>query len=66
MSNVGAVDRVIRIVVGLALISLLFVLSGPAHWIGLIGFVPLLTAFFGFCPLYAALGLNTSHATKTS
>jgi hypothetical protein len=65
IANVGAVDRVIRIVVGLALISLLFVLSGPVRWIGLIGFIPLLTAIFGVCPLYSAFGLSTCHATET-
>jgi len=44
IANVGAVDRVIRIVVGLALISLMFVLSGPVRGVGLIGFISLLTA----------------------
>ncbi len=63
-TNVGSVDRVIRIAVGLALISLLFVTSGPIRWVGLIGFIPLLTAFVGFCPLYTALGLSTRHAPK--
>ncbi len=63
-TNVGPVDRVIRIVLALALFSLFFVTSGPVRWVGLIGFVPLLTAFFGFCPLYTALGLNTRHAAK--
>lgn len=65
IANVGAVDRVIRVVVGLALISLLFVLNGPVRWAGLIGFIPLLTAFFGYCPLYTAVGLTTRHATRT-
>ncbi len=63
-TNVGSADRVIRIVVGLALISLLLVASGPVRWVGLIGFVPLLTAFVGFCPLYTALGLNTRPSAK--
>jgi len=64
IANVGRVDRVIRIVVGFALISLLFVANGPVRWIGLLGFIPLLTAIVGFCPLYTALGLNTDHVTK--
>lgn len=60
-ANVGPVDRVTRIVVGLALISVLFLSSGPVRWLGLVGFIPLLTAVFSFCPLYTALGLNTYH-----
>lgn len=65
-TNVGAVDRAIRIVIGVGLISLLFLLNGSARWLGLVGFVPLLTAFIRFCPLYAALGLNTRQADKTA
>ncbi len=56
--NVGSVDRAVRIVVGLALLSLLF-MDGNARWFGLIGFVPLLTAFVGMCPLYSIFGINT-------
>lgn len=50
MKNEGSVDRVIRIVAGLALLSLLFLLQGPAHWFGLIGLVPLLTGLVGGVP----------------
>ncbi|MDE3032729.1 MAG: DUF2892 domain-containing protein [Acidobacteriota bacterium] len=57
--NIGSADKVVRIVVGLALLSLLFLLEGTARWFGLIGLVPLLTAFMGFCPLYTLLGVNT-------
>ncbi len=57
--NVGSADKAIRIVIGLALLSLLFLLDGKARWFGLIGLVPLLTAFTGFCPLYTLLGVNT-------
>lgn len=55
--NVGTVDRVLRAVVGLALISLVFV--GPQAAWGWIGIVPLLTAVFGYCPAYGPLGLST-------
>ena len=55
--NVGTVDRVIRIVVGLAILSLVFV--GPQTMWGLLGLVPLLTAVVGWCPPYAILGINT-------
>ena len=57
--NVGGVDRAIRIVVGLGLLSLLFLLPGGMRWLGLIGLVPLLTAALGFCPLYLPFGIRT-------
>ena len=56
-ANVGKTDRIIRIVVGLLLLSLVFV--GPKTWWGLIGLVPLATAFINFCPAYRLLGVNT-------
>jgi hypothetical protein len=55
--NVGVVDRVIRIVLGLALLSLVFV--GPKTMWGLIGIVLLATAWMSFCPLYAVFGWST-------
>lgn len=58
-ANVGGIDKLLRIVVGIALLSMVFVLEGSARWFGLIGLVPLLTAFVGFCPLYSILGVNT-------
>lgn len=57
--NVGGLDKVIRILAGLGLLSLLFLLQGPARWWGLLGLVPLLTALVGFCPLYPLVGINT-------
>jgi hypothetical protein len=60
--NVGSIDRVVRIILGIALLSLLFILEGNARWFGLIGIVPLLTATMSFCPLYAVLGMNTRAA----
>jgi hypothetical protein len=61
--NVGGIDRILRIVVGLALIALtLFGQIGVWGWIGL---VPLLTGAFGFCPLYTMLGMNTCAMKKT-
>lgn len=56
-TNIGSVDRILRIVVGLILIALVFV--GPKTAWGWIGVVPLLTAFIGFCPAYTLLGMNT-------
>ena len=57
--NVGSTDKVIRILAGLAILSLLFILEGKARWLGLIGLVPLLTAVTGFCPAYAIFGIKT-------
>lgn len=60
-ANVGTVDRVLRIIVGLALIALaLGLVPGMAavKW-GWIGIVPLGTALLGYCPLYSILGVST-------
>ena len=58
--NVGVTDRVIRIIIGLFLISLTF--WGPKSAWGWIGLLPLLTGLFGYCPLYAILGWSTIKA----
>ena len=58
-TNVGSIDRVVRLVLGLALLSAFFLLAGPLRWLGLVGVVLLLTAAFGLCPLYSVLGINT-------
>ncbi len=56
-ANVGGVDRVIRIVVGLALIAWALLGGGPMWaWIGV---VPLATALINFCPAYALFGMST-------
>ena len=59
-SNVGTVDKVIRIILGAGLISLVFV--GPQTPWGWIGIVPLATGLINFCPLYAIFGLNSCSA----
>ena len=56
-TNVGGLDRILRIVVGLILIALVFV--GPQTPWGWIGLVPLLTGLFRFCPAYRLLGVNS-------
>ena len=58
--NEGTLDRAVRIVLGLALLSLVFV--GPQTWLGLVGLVPLVTGLAGFCPIYHLLGLRTRAA----
>ena len=58
-SNVGSVDKIVRLVMALALFSLFFVLPGDQKWFGLVGFVPLLTGLMNWCPLYTIFGINT-------
>jgi hypothetical protein len=58
-ANMGGIDRVLRIVVGIGLLALIFVLEGDARWWGLIGIVPLVTGLLGSCPAYTLLGLST-------
>lgn len=60
--NVGGIDRVLRVAAGLALLSLFFISEGSTRWFGLIGFVPLFTGLFAFCPVYPILGINTCPA----
>jgi hypothetical protein len=55
--NEGAIDRIVRVALGLALLCLVFV--GPKTWLGLVGLVPLATGIVGFCPLYPAIGVRT-------
>ena len=62
--NVGNVDRWIRIVLGVVLLSLLVFLSGPIRWIGLIGLVPLITGILNYCPIYALLKISTNKGEK--
>jgi len=60
--NVGGIDRILRIVLGLALVAWAALLGGPVWaWIGI---VPLATGAIGFCPLYPIIGLNTCPMKK--
>ena len=56
-ANVGSIDRVIRIILGLGLIgATLMGVIGPWGWLGL---VPLATGLFRFCPVYLPFGMHT-------
>jgi len=55
--NEGTIDRVLRVVAGAALVSLVFV--GPQTAWGWIGVVPLVTGLLGNCPVYSLLGIST-------
>lgn len=54
--NIGNIDTIIRIIIGLGIGAAGWYYNS---WLGLVGIVPLLTAAFGFCGLYALLGIST-------
>lgn len=59
-TNVGTIDRTLRIIVGLALLAAFFIFPDAAYrWAFLIGVVPLATGLMKTCPLYTVLGLST-------
>lgn len=62
-ANVGDLDRIARIILGLGLLSLIFILEGNARWFGLIGVIPLTTAAMRWCPAYTIFNVS-SCATK--
>ena len=61
-SNVGGIDRILRIAAGLVLLAL--TLTGTIGAWGWLGLVPLATGLFSFCPVYPLLGLNTCPMKK--
>jgi hypothetical protein len=61
-ANVGGIDRILRIVLGVALIALTW--AGTIGAWGWIGVVPLVTGLFKFCPLYPILGMSTCPMKK--
>lgn len=60
-TNIGYVDRVVRVVLGLIIMWVAFDLRSA--W-GILGFFPLLTAYLGICPLYHWLHVSTFHPVK--
>lgn len=60
--NEGNIDRILRVVVGAALIALVFV--GPQTAWGWVGLLPLVTGLVGTCPAYSLLGINTCGLKK--
>ena len=61
-TNEHAIDRGLRVVLGLSLLALAFL--GPKTPLGYLGLIPLVTGAVGTCPLYSILGLSTSRAPK--
>jgi hypothetical protein len=64
-TNVGGIDRILRIVVGLALLAGFFLNADASmRWLYLIGIVPLATGLMQTCPLYSIFGLSTCPMKK--
>ena len=57
--NVGGFDKILRVVAGVALLSLVGLLDGGVRWWGLVGLIPLGTGLLNFCPLYSLFGIST-------
>ena len=57
VKNIHSIERVVRVLVGLAVISLVFI--GPQSPWGWLGLIPVATGLIGWCPPYAMLGIST-------
>ncbi len=57
--NVGNIEKIARVVIGLGLLSLIFILEGNMRWVGLAGIILIVTAAIGWCPISSVLGINT-------
>ena len=53
--NIGSAERILRMALGVAVLSLSLLLEGDARWFGLIGLIPIFTGAEGWCPLYSAV-----------
>ena len=62
--NIGTIERVIRIIAGLFILSLTII--GPQSLWGLLGILPLVTGLIGWCPPYAILGISTCKKSSTA
>ena len=63
-TNVGGIDKILRILVGIALIVMAY-MNVVGVW-GYIGVVPLLTGLIGWCPVYPLLGISSCPLKKSS
>ena len=63
IKNVGGIDRILRIVLGIVLLALVFV--GPKTPWGWIGLIPLITGLINFCPVYSIFKINTAKSEKS-
>ena len=60
--NEGTVDRIVRVIAGLVILSLAFI--GPKSAWGYVGLIPIATGLVGYCPAYSLFGINTCPAKK--
>lgn len=68
-ANMGAIDRLVRLLIGLTLIAYAIPVGFPQtgwNWLGWFGAVPLVTAALGVCPLYTLLGVSTCPTERAS
>lgn len=61
-TNIHPIERAVRVIVGLVLVSMAFV--GPANLWFLLGIIPILTGLSGWCPPYQLLGISTCSSKK--
>lgn len=64
VSNMNQADKIVRVILGVALLSLLVILDGGIRWIGLIGLVLVASVLMNWCPIYAMLGINSNKAKQ--
>lgn len=59
--NVGTIDRILRVIVGLAIMG-----AGVYYnsWLGFIGIIPIIVALLGWCPMYQVLGCSTCNCCE--
>jgi Protein of unknown function (DUF2892) len=58
MKNVGGIDKIVRIILGVGLIAWAIINGSYWAWIGII---PLITGIYGWCPIYSFLGISTKN-----
>ena len=62
-TNEGNIDRILRVVIGAALLIAYFTMENPSIWLW-VGIIPLATGLLGWCPIYRILGLSTCPMKK--
>ncbi|MGE5474703.1 MAG: DUF2892 domain-containing protein [Ignavibacteriales bacterium] len=64
MINIGIFERFVRVIGGMLIFSLYFILKRPISYLALIGLLPVITGSIGACPMYAFLGINSNRARE--
>lgn len=64
--NIGTADRIIRIILGIALLAWAFMGDGEFVWLGWLGVIPLATALLNWCPAYSIIGIKTCPSNTDS